>query len=94
MLAPKKYLILQTPKKDPARFAIVTQILDETCKDWGSEISITKTKWRYVSPTLNVDRELPDLFIRAVKVERVHDFLYPGSLVGDSYSLGSFEHVQ
>ena len=43
---------------------------------------------------LDDDRELPDLFIRAVKVERVHDFLYPGSLVGDSYSLGSFEYVQ
>ena len=35
----------------------------------------------YVSPTLNDDRELPDLFIRAEKVERVHDFLYLGSLV-------------
>ena len=66
---------------DPARFAEVTKILDETCKEWGSEISITKTRWMYVSPTLNDDRELPDLFIRAEKVERVHDFLYLGSLV-------------
>ena len=66
---------------DPARFAEVTTSLDETCKDWGSEISITKIKWMYVSPTLNDDRELPDLFIRAEKVERVHDFLYLGSLV-------------
>ena len=47
----------------------------------------------YVSPTLNDDRELPDLFIRAENVERVHDFLYLGSLVGDSYSLGIFEDV-
>ena len=52
-----------------------------------------KNKWRYVSPTLNVDRELPDLFIRAEKVERVHEFLYLGRLVGDSYSLGIFEDV-
>jgi len=78
---------------DPARFAEVTKILDETCKEWGSEISITKTRWMYVSPTLNDDRELPDLFIRAENVERVHDFLYLGSLVGDSYSLGIFEDV-
>ena len=78
---------------DPARFAEVTKILDETCKEWGSEISITKTRWMYVSPTLNDDRELPDLFIRAEKVERVHEFLYLGRLVGDSYSLGIFEDV-
>ena len=47
----------------------------------------------YASPTLNDDRELPDLFIRAEKVERVHEFLYLGSLIGDSYSLGIFEDV-
>ena len=47
----------------------------------------------YVSPTLTDDRELPDLFIRAKKVERVHEFLYLGSLVGDSYSVGIFEDV-
>ena len=35
---------------DPARFAEVTKLLDETCTDWGAEISITKTKWMYVSP--------------------------------------------
>ena len=46
-----------------------------------------------MSPTLNVDRELPDLFIRAEKVERLHEFLYLGRLVGDSYSLGIFEDV-
>ena len=66
---------------DPARSAEVAKILDETRKYWGSEISLTKTKWMYVSPTLNDDCELPDLFIRAEKVERVHDFLYLGSLV-------------
>ena len=42
----------------------------------------------YVSPTLNDDRELPDLFIRAEKVERVHEFVHLGNLVGDSNSLG------
>ena len=47
----------------------------------------------YVSPTLTDDRELPDLFIRAKKVERVHEFLYLGSLVGDSYALQFFEDV-
>ena len=47
----------------------------------------------YVSPTLNDDRELPDLFIREENLERVHEFLCLGSLVGDSYSLGIFEDV-
>ena len=47
----------------------------------------------YVSPTLNDDRELPDLFIRAEKVERVHEFVHLGNLVGDSNSLGIFEDV-
>ena len=78
---------------DPTRFAEITKLLDETCKDWGSEISIAKTKWMYVSPSLNDDRELPDLYIRTEKVERVHEFLYLGSLVGDSFSLGIFEDV-
>ena len=59
---------------DPARFAEVTTSLDETCKDWGSEISTIKTRWMYISPTLNDDRELPDLFICAEKLERVHEF--------------------
>ena len=29
---------------DPARFAEVTKILDETCKDWGSEMIHHKNK--------------------------------------------------
>ena len=42
---------------------------------------IHQKKLTYASSTRNDDRELPDIFIRAEKVERVHDFLYLGSLV-------------
>ena len=54
----------------------------------GAEISITKKKWMYVSSDSVDERELPEVFIREEKVERVHEFLYLGSIVGDTYSLG------
>ena len=44
---------------DKNRFSEVTRILDETCRDWGAEISITKTKWMYVSSDSVDERELP-----------------------------------
>ena len=56
----------------------------------GGIIKSTKS----VSPNLNDDNELPELFIRQEVVERVHGFLYLGSLVGDSYNLGIFEDVR
>ena len=78
---------------EPTRFSEATRILDETCIDWGAEIFTAKTKWIYVSPDQNDERELPKVFIRAEKVERVHEFLYLGSIVGDSFSLGILEDV-
>ena len=44
---------------DKNRFSEVTRILDETCTAWGAEISITKTKWMYVSSDSVDERELP-----------------------------------
>ena len=78
---------------DPIRFSEAAKILDETCTDWGAEIHPSKTKWMYVSPDLNDDFDFPEVMIRAEKVEQVHEFVYLGNIVGDSYSLGIFEDV-
>ena len=47
----------------------------------------------YVSSDSVEEGELPEVFIREEKVERVHEFLYLGSIVGDTYSLGILEDV-
>ena len=64
----------------PARFAEITKFWMRRAKI-GDRRYPSQTKWMYVSPTLNDDREPPDLFIRAEKAERVHEFLYLGTLV-------------
>ena len=78
---------------DFARFEESARILDETCTDWGAEISTAKTKWIYVSPESEEHRQqqMPELYLRGVLIERVHEFNYLGSIVGDSYSLGVCE---
>ena len=75
------------------KFAEVTRILDETCIAWGAEISTKKTKWVYITPEAEL-HSMPDLFIRGEQIERVHEFIYLGSLVGDSYSLGVTEDIE
>ena len=67
---------------DWVKFAEVTRLLDETCIAWGAEIAMKKTKWMHVTPK-NITHTLPDLFIRGEIIERVHEFIYLGSLVGD-----------
>ena len=75
------------------KFAEATRILDETCMAWGAEISTKKTKWVYITPEVAL-HPAPDLFIRGEQIERVHEFIYLGSIVGDSYSLGVTEDIE
>ena len=74
------------------KFKEATRILDETCMAWGAEISTKKTKWMYIDPEPR-DLPLPELFIKDEQIERVHEFIYLGSLIGDSYSLGVMEDI-
>ena len=79
---------------DSFRFADITRTLDETCKGLGAEISIAKTKWMYVSSNGSDDRVLLGFYIDQDLVERVHDFVYLGSLVAATHRLGFYEDVQ
>ena len=52
-----------------------------------------KTKWMHVTPN-NITHPLSDLFIRGEIIERVHEFICLGSLVGDTYSVGVTEDIE
>jgi hypothetical protein len=78
---------------DWERFCEAARLLDETCADWGAEISQPKTKWMYITTDLG-DHPKPDLHIRGEVIERVHTFVYLGSVLGDSYSLGVSEDIE
>ena len=55
-------------------------------------LATKKTKWMYIDPEPR-DHPLPELFIKDEQIERVHEFIYLGSLIGDSYSLGVMEDI-
>ena len=74
------------------QFVESAQILDDTCRRWGAELSVPKTKWMYISDSA-VARRLPELEISGQIIERVHEFVYLGSLIADTYILGVAENV-
>ena len=47
----------------------------------------------YVAPTRG-EHARPELTIRGEMIERVHELVYPGSIIGDTYTLGMAEDVQ
>ena len=77
---------------DFERFVESAQILDDTCGRWGAELSMSKTKWMHRSDSA-VARHLPELEISGQIIERVHEFVYLGSLIADTYTLGVAEDV-
>ena len=80
------------PHSGITKFA--ARLLEPSCRDNSAAFSAeSRCKWIYVSPDQNDEREPPEVFIRVETVERVHEFLYLGSIVGDSFSLGILEDV-